>query len=138
MCHNEVMAHPLYFHQRISNNYLPHNICPHIDLKKCSGVKLSSKKSFSFSIKTCPKTKATSKIGHAKISCASRTQSHAHLNSADTKPRMVEHNRKSRHWFSRKYYASVMRIKEFYEDNIGRSFTGISCYALSEDFGRYH
>ncbi len=24
-----------------------------------------------------------------------------------------------------KYYASVMRIKEFYEDNIGRSFTGI-------------
>ena len=25
----------------------------------------------------------------------------------------------------RKYYASVMRIKEFYEDNIGRSFTGI-------------
>ncbi len=28
-------------------------------------------------------------------------------------------------WFSRQYYASVMRIKEFYEDNIGRSFTGI-------------
>ena len=28
-------------------------------------------------------------------------------------------------WFSRKYYASVMNIKEFYEDNIGRSFTGI-------------
>ncbi|MDY6293755.1 MAG: hypothetical protein SPL78_06625 [Bacteroidales bacterium] len=35
------------------------------------------------------------------------------------------HNRKRRRWFSRKYYASVMRIKEFYEDNIGRSFTGI-------------
>ena len=33
--------------------------------------------------------------------------------------------RKRRKWFSRKYYASVMRIKEFYEDNIGRSFTGI-------------
>ena len=35
------------------------------------------------------------------------------------------HNRKRRRWFSRKYYASVMRLKEFYEDNVGRSFTGI-------------
>lgn len=25
----------------------------------------------------------------------------------------------------RKYYASVMRIKEFYEENVGKSFTGI-------------
>ena len=33
--------------------------------------------------------------------------------------------RQRRKWFSRKYYASVMRLKEFYEDNIGRSFTGI-------------
>ena len=33
--------------------------------------------------------------------------------------------RKRRKWFSRKYCASVMNIKEFYEDNIGRSFTGI-------------
>lgn len=33
--------------------------------------------------------------------------------------------RQRRKWFSRKYYASVMRIKEFYEDNMGRSFTGI-------------
>ena len=33
--------------------------------------------------------------------------------------------RQRRKWFSAKYYASVMRIKEFYEDNIGRSFTGI-------------
>jgi len=32
---------------------------------------------------------------------------------------------KRRRWFSRKYYASVMRIKEFYEDNIGRQFCGI-------------
>ena len=28
-------------------------------------------------------------------------------------------------WFSRKYYTSVMRIKEFYGDNVDRSFTGI-------------
>ena len=33
--------------------------------------------------------------------------------------------RKRRRWFGRKYYASVMRLKEFYEDNVGRSFTGI-------------
>ena len=46
--------------------------------------------------------------------------------------------RQRRKWFSRKYYASVMNIKEFYEDNIGRSFTGILCSALSKDFGRNH
>ena len=28
-------------------------------------------------------------------------------------------------WFSRKYYTSVMRIKEFYGDNVDRSFIGI-------------
>ena len=33
--------------------------------------------------------------------------------------------RQRRKWFSRKYYASVMRIKEFFEDNIGATFTGI-------------
>ena len=46
--------------------------------------------------------------------------------------------RQRRKWFSRKYYASVMRIKEFYEDNIGRSFTGIISNALNKDFGRNH
>lgn len=44
--------------------------------------------------------------------------------------------RQRRKWFSRKYYASVMRIKEFYEDNIGRSFTGIISNALNKNFGR--
>ena len=29
-----------------------------------------------------------------------------------------------------------MRIKEFYEDNIGRSFTGIISNALDKNFGR--
>ena len=41
--------------------------------------------------------------------------------------------RKRRKWFSRKYYASVMRLKEFYEDNVGRSFTGIVSNALNKD-----
>ena len=32
-----------------------------------------------------------------------------------------------------------MNIKEFfYEDNIGKTFTGILCSALSKDFGRNH
>ena len=30
-----------------------------------------------------------------------------------------------RRWFSRKYFASVMNIKEFFADNLGREFTGI-------------
>ena len=64
-------------------------------------------------------------LGRAKTSRASRTQSQARLNSAEAQPRTVGHNRKRRRWFSRKYYASVMRIKEFYEDNIGKTFTGI-------------
>ena len=46
--------------------------------------------------------------------------------------------RQRRKWFSRKYYASVINIKEFYEDNIGKSFAGILCSALSKDFGRNH
>ena len=33
--------------------------------------------------------------------------------------------RQRRRWFSRKYYASVMNLKEFYEENVGRTFCGI-------------
>ena len=43
--------------------------------------------------------------------------------------------RQRRKWFSRKYYASVMNIKEFYEDNIGKSFTGI-LMKLGHDYGK--
>ena len=39
--------------------------------------------------------------------------------------------RQRRRWFSRKYYASVMNLKEFYEENIGREFCGIVANALS-------
>ena len=28
-------------------------------------------------------------------------------------------------WFSRKYYALVMNLKEFYEENIGRQLLGV-------------
>ena len=46
--------------------------------------------------------------------------------------------RQRRRWFSRKYYASVMRLKEFYESNVGRTFCGILSSALSKDFRQNH
>ena len=37
-----------------------------------------------------------------------------------------------RRWFSRKYYASVMNIKEFFADNLGKEFTGIIADAFDD------
>ena len=41
-----------------------------------------------------------------------------------------------RRWFSRKYYASVMNIKEFFADNLGKEFTGIIADAFDDNFLR--
>lgn len=47
--------------------------------------------------------------------------------------------RKERHWFSRKYYMSVMNIKEFMGDNLGKQFQGIIADALDQrKFSRNH
>ena len=46
--------------------------------------------------------------------------------------------RQRRRWFSRKYYASVMNLKEFLEENIGKEFCGIISSALSKDFRQNH
>ncbi len=47
--------------------------------------------------------------------------------------------RKARHWFSRKYYMSVMNIKEFMADSLGRQFQGIISDALDQKkFSRNH
>jgi hypothetical protein len=46
--------------------------------------------------------------------------------------------RQRRRWFSRKYYASVMNLKEFLETNIGAEFCGIISSALSKDFRQNH
>lgn len=47
--------------------------------------------------------------------------------------------RKERHWFSRKYYMSVMNIKEFMGDSLGRQFQGIISDALDQKkFSRNH
>jgi hypothetical protein len=43
--------------------------------------------------------------------------------------------RQRRRWFSRKYYASVMNLKEFLEENIGKEFCGI-LMRLGRDFGK--
>ncbi len=44
-----------------------------------------------------------------------------------------------RRWFSRKYYASVMNIKDFMAESLGREFMGIiSSALLSKDFQRNH
>jgi hypothetical protein len=33
--------------------------------------------------------------------------------------------RQRRRWFSRKYYASVMNIRDFFADNLGKEYQGI-------------
>jgi hypothetical protein len=40
--------------------------------------------------------------------------------------------RERRRWFSRKYYASVMNLREFYADNLGRQYCQILSEALSD------
>lgn len=40
-------------------------------------------------------------------------------------------------WFSRKYYASVMNIQEFYADSLGQEFCRAISNALSPSFGRF-
>lgn len=46
--------------------------------------------------------------------------------------------RQRRKWFSTKYYASVMRTKEFMEENLGWQFCGLISSALSKDFRQNH
>lgn len=38
--------------------------------------------------------------------------------------------REERPWFSRKYYASVMNIRDFFADNMGQEFCGVITDAL--------
>ena len=38
--------------------------------------------------------------------------------------------RERRQWFSRKYYASVMNIRDFFADSIGREFCGVVASTL--------
>lgn len=40
--------------------------------------------------------------------------------------------RQKRPWFSKKYFASVMNLKDFYADNLGYEFQGIMSDAFAE------
>lgn len=42
--------------------------------------------------------------------------------------------RQRRRWFSRKYYASVMNIKEFMADSLGQEFLGVISSAFHEKY----
>ena len=44
-----------------------------------------------------------------------------------------EKKRQRRRWFSKKYYSSVMNIRDFFADNLGREFQGI----ISDAFERF-
>ena len=50
-----------------------------------------------------------------------------------------EKKRKRRRWFSKKYYASVMNIRDFFADNLGREFQGIISDAFDDkNFRKKH
>lgn len=45
-------------------------------------------------------------------------------------------NRKRKRWFSRKYFASVMNIREFFADNLGKEAANVISNALTRDLSR--
>lgn len=50
-----------------------------------------------------------------------------------------EKKRKRRRWFSKKYYSSVMNIRDFFADNLGREFQGIIANCFDDKtFRRTH
>ena len=49
-----------------------------------------------------------------------------------------EKKRVAKPWFSKKYYASVMNLRDFLADNIGQEFTGLVAKALDDNYLRYN
>lgn len=47
-----------------------------------------------------------------------------------------ENKRKRKRWFSRKYFASVMNIREFFADNLGKDLADTVSNALTRDLSR--
>ena len=43
--------------------------------------------------------------------------------------------RKKRPWFSKKYYSSVMNLKDFMAENLGKEYQGILASSLAKTFG---
>lgn len=49
-----------------------------------------------------------------------------------------ERKRKKKPWFSRKYYVSVMNLRDFLSDNIAHEFVGVVAQALDDKYVRYN
>ena len=49
-----------------------------------------------------------------------------------------EKRRIAKKWFSKKYYASVMNIRDFLSENLAEEFTGIVAQSLDDNYRRYH
>lgn len=47
-----------------------------------------------------------------------------------------DNKRKRRRWFSRKYFASVMNIREFFADNLGKDLADTVSNALTRNISR--
>ena len=48
----------------------------------------------------------------------------------------MDNRRKRKRWFSRKYFASVMNIREFFADNLGKNCAEVISNALTRDLSR--
>ena len=49
-----------------------------------------------------------------------------------------DRKRKPKRWFSRKYYASVMNLRDFMADSIGEEFVGLVAKAIDDKYRRYN
>ena len=49
-----------------------------------------------------------------------------------------DRKRKPKRWFSRKYYASVMNLRDFMADSIGQEFVGLVAQAIDDRYRRYN
>lgn len=47
-----------------------------------------------------------------------------------------DNNRKRKRWFSRKYYASVMNIRDFFAENLGKESASVISNALTRGLSR--
>ena len=46
--------------------------------------------------------------------------------------------RQKKPWFSRKYYASVMNLRDFLADNMAKEFVGVMAQSLDDKYLRYN
>lgn len=49
-----------------------------------------------------------------------------------------EKRRVAKPWFSKKYYSSVLNLRDFLAENIGQEFTGLVAQSLDDNYRRYH